>query len=116
MSKRLNPPDPDLTDQHSYESAEFWIYIIIRSTICPPSYFFDYFDPYLTQIRKKQFALLSWKHAYCVSTINRHFYGIVHTLPGFQIRIRKFMGLPDPDPLVRGTGMDPDPSIIKQKE
>jgi hypothetical protein len=28
-------------------------------------------------------------------------------------RIRMFLGLPDPDPLVRG--MDPDPSIIKQK-
>jgi hypothetical protein len=28
-------------------------------------------------------------------------------------RIRMFLGLPDPDPLVRG--LDPDPSIIKQK-
>jgi hypothetical protein len=25
-----------------------------------------------------------------------------------------FLGLPDPDPLIRGT--DPDPSIIKQKK
>ncbi len=24
-------------------------------------------------------------------------------------------GVPDPDPFVRGTGTDPDPSIIKQK-
>jgi hypothetical protein len=34
----------------------------------------------------------------------------------FRIRIHRihiFLGLPDPDPLVRG--MDPDPSIIKQK-
>jgi hypothetical protein len=31
----------------------------------------------------------------------------------FRIRSRKFLGLPDPDPLVRGK--DPDPSIIKQK-
>jgi hypothetical protein len=30
-------------------------------------------------------------------------------------RIRVFLGLLDPDPLVRGTGTDPDPSIIKQK-
>jgi hypothetical protein len=32
-------------------------------------------------------------------------------------RIRKFLGLldPDPDPLVRGMDPDPDPSIIKQK-
>jgi hypothetical protein len=29
-----------------------------------------------------------------------------------QIRIRMYLGLPDPDPLVRYT--DPDPSIIKQ--
>jgi hypothetical protein len=29
-----------------------------------------------------------------------------------QKRIRMFMGLPDPDPLVSGT--NPDPSIIKQ--
>jgi hypothetical protein len=31
-----------------------------------------------------------------------------------RFRIRRFLGLPDPDPLVRGT--DPDPSIIKQKK
>ncbi len=30
-----------------------------------------------------------------------------------RIRIREFLGLPDPDPLVRDT--DPDPSVIKQK-
>jgi hypothetical protein len=33
--------------------------------------------------------------------------------PVLRIRIRMFLGLPDPDPLVRGT--DPDPSITKQK-
>jgi hypothetical protein len=34
------------------------------------------------------------------------------------LRIRMFLGLPDPDPLVRGTNpvLDPDPSIIKQKK
>jgi hypothetical protein len=36
-----------------------------------------------------------------------------------RIRIRMFLGLPDPDPLVRGTApdpeLDPDPPIIKQK-
>jgi hypothetical protein len=33
-----------------------------------------------------------------------------------RIRIHMFLGLPDldPDPLIRG--MDPDPSIIKQKK
>ncbi len=30
-----------------------------------------------------------------------------------RIQIRMFMGLMDPDPLVRGT--EPDPSFIKQK-
>jgi hypothetical protein len=30
-----------------------------------------------------------------------------------RIRIHMFLGFLDPDPLVRG--MDPDPSIIKQK-
>jgi hypothetical protein len=36
-------------------------------------------------------------------------------IPVFRIRsrIRIFLGLPDPDPLVRS--MDPDPSIIMQK-
>jgi hypothetical protein len=29
-------------------------------------------------------------------------------------RIRKFLGLPEPDPLVGGTDTDPDPFIIKQ--
>jgi hypothetical protein len=36
----------------------------------------------------------------------------------FRIRIRRirlFLGLLDPDPLVRGTAPDLDPSIIKQK-
>jgi hypothetical protein len=31
-----------------------------------------------------------------------------------RIRIHMVLGLPDPDPLVRG--MDPDPSIIMQKQ
>ena len=31
----------------------------------------------------------------------------------FRVQIRKFLDLPDPDPLVRGT--DPDPSITTQK-
>jgi hypothetical protein len=30
-------------------------------------------------------------------------------------RIHMFLGLPDPDPLVRGMDPDPDPSIIMQK-
>jgi hypothetical protein len=33
----------------------------------------------------------------------------------FRFRIHKFFGLPDPDPLARGTHPDPDPSIFKQK-
>ncbi len=32
-----------------------------------------------------------------------------------SIRIRTFLGLPDPDPLVRGMDPVPDPSIIEQK-
>jgi hypothetical protein len=32
------------------------------------------------------------------------------------LRIRMFLGLLDPEPLVRGTDPDPDPSIIKQKK
>jgi hypothetical protein len=50
---------------------------------------------------------------------------ILHIAPVFRIRIRihrihVFLGLPDPDPLVRGMdpdpnpALDPDPSIIKQ--
>jgi hypothetical protein len=37
----------------------------------------------------------------------------------FRIRIRwnrMFLGLSDPDPLVRGTDPDPDPSIINHKK
>jgi hypothetical protein len=39
------------------------------------------------------------------------------TLPVLRIRIRMFLGLQDPDPLVRGMDpdLDPDPSIIQQK-
>jgi hypothetical protein len=32
----------------------------------------------------------------------------------FRSRIHMFLGLPDPDPLVRGMDPDPDPSIIMQ--
>jgi hypothetical protein len=35
------------------------------------------------------------------------------TSSGLRIRIRMFLGLLDPDPVVRGT--DPDPSILKHK-
>jgi hypothetical protein len=35
--------------------------------------------------------------------------------PVLRIHIRMFLGLLDPDPLVRGTDLDSDPSIIKQK-
>ncbi len=38
---------------------------------------------------------------------------MVHFIAVF--RIRKFLGLPDPDPLVRVTDPDPDSSIIKLK-
>jgi hypothetical protein len=36
----------------------------------------------------------------------------------FRIRIHRihmFLGLPDPDPFVRGMDLDPDPSVIMQK-
>jgi hypothetical protein len=41
----------------------------------------------------------------------------VHRIPVFRIRIRihMFLGLPDPNPLVRGLDPDPNPSIILQK-
>jgi hypothetical protein len=38
-----------------------------------------------------------------------------HVFSQRERRIRMFLGLLDPDPLVRGTDPDPDPSIIKQK-
>jgi hypothetical protein len=31
------------------------------------------------------------------------------------LRIRMFLDLPDPDHLVKGTNLNPDPSIIKKK-
>jgi hypothetical protein len=37
------------------------------------------------------------------------------TITLLKIRIRMFLDLLDPDPLVRGTNPDSDPSIIKQK-
>jgi hypothetical protein len=33
-----------------------------------------------------------------------------------RLRIRMFLGMLDPDPLVRQTDPAPDPSIIKQKQ
>jgi hypothetical protein len=43
----------------------------------------------------------------CANCLNVHFKPVLRT------RIRVFLGLLDPDPLVRGT--DPDPYIFKQK-
>jgi hypothetical protein len=43
-------------------------------------------------------------------------YCVVHTIkqkPDPDPPDPHFLGLPDPDPLVRG--MDPDPSVVKQK-
>jgi hypothetical protein len=34
---------------------------------------------------------------------------------GLWIRIRMILGLPGLDPCIRGTDLNPDPSIIKQK-
>jgi hypothetical protein len=36
--------------------------------------------------------------------------------PGPDPVDRMFLGLPDPDPLVRGTDLDPDPLNIKQNK
>jgi hypothetical protein len=42
---------------------------------------------------------------------------IILLLPVLRIRrIQMFLGLPDPDPLVRRTDPAPDPSIIKQNK
>ncbi len=38
-----------------------------------------------------------------------------HADQRLRIRIRMISGLPDPDPLVRGTDPDPDPAIVKEK-
>ncbi len=40
---------------------------------------------------------------------------IIYLLAVLRIRIHLFLGLPDPDPLVRGMDSDPYPSIIMQK-
>jgi hypothetical protein len=55
------------------------------------------------------------------SSVITHYGSSAGSVPVLRIRIRiwihMFLGLPDLDPLVRGTGMDPDPdlSIIMQK-
>ncbi len=41
--------------------------------------------------------------------------GAFEPLLRIGIRIRMFLGVLDPDPLVRGMDSDPDPSITKQK-
>jgi hypothetical protein len=46
--------------------------------------------------------------------IQDYFYQYLSYLQCCRSRILLFLGLPDPDPLVRGT--DPDPFIIKQKK
>jgi hypothetical protein len=47
------------------------------------------------------------------TTVPAHVTQEMHQKQCSMFRIHIFLGLPDPDPLVRG--MDPDPSIIEQK-
>jgi hypothetical protein len=47
-------------------------------------------------------------HGYSCTTGSHEWWAVV-------LRIRMFLGIPDPDPLVRGTDPDPDPSRLKQK-
>ncbi len=60
------------------------------------------------QIVKKNLFMLCLSYFCCY---NVHLFQNCRLLLVF--RIRMFLGLPDPDPLVRGP--DPDPSIVKQK-
>ncbi len=48
-------------------------------------------------------------------TFIRNTYLLFCSVLRIRIRIHKFLGLPDPDPLVRGMDRAPDPSIIMQK-
>jgi hypothetical protein len=62
--------------------------------------------------------LSSHRSVECQSLQLRPSAGSPHTAAVFRIRIHRinmFLGLPDPDPLVRGMDPDPDPSIIMQK-
>ncbi len=59
---------------------------------------------------------------YLIQKLRSSFYNILKSSvadpdsnPGRIHRIHMFLGLPDPDPLVRGMDPDPDPSIIMQK-
>jgi hypothetical protein len=64
-------------------------------------------DPLITSLCKDKDAIL---RRYVSPLFFSNFF------PVFQIhRIHIFLGLPDPDPLVRGMDPDPDPSVIKQK-
>jgi hypothetical protein len=64
----------------------------------PSFLFFRLFsNSILLRLEKKHLALLSWKRAYCVSTIDTHFIGILHSI-----------SVPDADPKVFGhSGSEP---------
>jgi hypothetical protein len=57
----------------------------------------NYLSPYHLQIA--QFKKLRKERAACIAVLGIRFWS----------RIRMFLGLPDPDPLVRGVDPDPDP-------
>ncbi len=67
------------------------------------------------QVREIQSRRTPWSNqAGCNKFCNNHF-KLRSILPVFPIRIHRihmFLGLPDPDPFVRGMDPDPDPSVI----
>jgi hypothetical protein len=77
----------------------------------PAAFFFSFFPhrPVLRQTIKFSFASN-------VSLSTRMVHNLIYHMAVLRIRIRRiymFLGLPEPDLLVRDT--DPDPSIIEQK-
>ncbi len=78
-------------------------------------YFFILFIEKTTQRRQITYGPYGKCLANIIYNVSSYWLGSYALESVFGIRIRKFLGLLDQDPLVKATDPDPDPPIIKQK-
>ncbi len=104
----------------SYNITRYWIVIYINSCKVQKVKFFLFFLlELLWLVMHKSIYSTRYCTVQCVSKTAYHVSNLNVLWAVFRIRIRKFLGLQDPDLLVRGkdpdSDLDPDPSIIKRK-
>jgi hypothetical protein len=90
----------------------YYIYVTLPSPSGTTNRYRKMSPPFMTSVKMRK-----WRRRVSRTTTQPSSSGDFWQVLRIQIRISMFLGLLDPDPLVRGTDpdMSPDPFIIKQK-